>query len=167
MLKVTGALRSSKSHPPAERASPPIFRSSSWSPGLVQFRSLWPPFLPLAWGIHSTNRAALGASPTWHGCFHRLRGVTGCVPEFWGGEVPLGQAVAKATYSPTGVSSGRLKRAMFPLLLPAPLSKKCGAKLAWARKRRKTEGQTDTQTPSGACIAPAKSPVRSLCWLCL
>lgn len=33
-------------------------------------------------------------------------------------------------YSPTGVSSGRLNRAMFPLVLPAPLSKKWGAKLA-------------------------------------
>lgn len=27
---------------------------------------------------------------------------------------------------------------MFPLVLPSPLSKKCGAKLAWARKKTRT-----------------------------
>lgn len=44
--------------------------------------------------------------------------------------------------SPTGVSSGRLNSAMFPLVLPTPLSKKWGAKLARARKRTKTEGHS-------------------------
>lgn len=47
----------------------------------------------------------------------------------------LGRPAGGGT-SPTGVSSGRLNRARFPLVLPAPLSKKWGAKLAWTRKAR-------------------------------
>lgn len=59
-------------------------------------------------------------------------------------------------YSPTGVSSGRLNRAMFPLVLPTPLSKKCGAKLAWARKRtgRRTDTGKDSFTPAWSHICP-------------
>lgn len=48
--------------------------------------------------------------------------------------------------SPTGVSSGRLNKAMFPLVLPTPLSKKWGAKLTWAREKTdRTNGHPETR----------------------
>jgi hypothetical protein len=67
------------------------------------------------------------------------RGMQAALREMWWG------AGAKVIYSPTGVSSGRLNRAMFPLVLPTPLSKKWGAKLAWARKSIQAGRHTDTQ----------------------
>lgn len=69
-------------------------------------------------------------------------------------------AAAKATFLPTGVSSGRLNRAMFPLVLPTPLSKKWGAKLAWARKRMKTDTSRELHTSKVTYLGPANETER-------
>lgn len=50
---------------------------------------------------------------------------------------------------------------MFPLVLPSPLSKKCGAKLAWARKKTPTNGHPDTRRNN---FASARSGFWPLTW---